>query len=85
MALFRVIKKFDGNGESLVGGDIVETSNWKYTKNLVSLRYMEPAPEAEGEYRVPREPVVEAVIEEEKPVETKPRRTREQARDVISV
>ena len=66
MSFFVVNKKFDGNGETFQYGDVVDTSDWKYTQQLVSLRYLIPADaNVVMESRVPRENA-EVVVEPKK-------------------
>lgn len=53
-SLYRVVKKFDADGETLFQGDIVDASAWRYAKQLVSLRYITLAPDEEETSRVER-------------------------------
>jgi len=88
MSFFVVNKKFDGNGETFLFGDVVDTTNWKYTQQLVSLRYLIPADATvTEESRVARE-VIEVVVEKTKPTsekhKAKPNRTLERKVEELS-
>lgn len=39
-----VIRPFEGDNGPLVPSEVVDTSSWMYTKNLIELRYIRPLP-----------------------------------------
>lgn len=56
--LYVVNKKFEAEGESLLPGDVVDVSTWRWFKNLLNFRYIYEAPQSVTEVsRVPREEV----------------------------
>lgn len=63
--LYIVNKKFQAEGESLLPGDVVDVSTWRWFKNLLNFRYIYEAPQSVTEVsRVPRE---SEVVKESKP------------------
>ena len=88
--LYVVNKNFDGEGESLIRGDIVDASDWRYLKNLISLRYLYPADAGSVVTRVERPlPAIENEVEVnddgEEPARSKPIRRAKPKQESISV
>ena len=73
----QILKRLVSLGETLEVGDIVDVSNWRHTKSLVSNRYIKIVEETKPVAKTKAEPKVE-VVEEVKPKKTTKKETAEE-------